>query len=141
MRQKSSGETARPILLFDGVCNLCNGFVQWVVRRDPEAVFRFASLQSDVGQHLLSRAGLPARELSTVVLYQDGEFYTHSDVPLLVALRLGGPWSLLYVLRIVPKPLRDAVYNWVARNRYRWFGKRESCMVPTPELRSRFLDW
>ena len=130
-----------PILLFDGVCNLCNGFVQWVIRRDEKALFRFAALQSDVGQHLLNRAGLSTEELSTVVLYHENTFYTHSDVPLIVLKKLGPPSSILYIFRMVPKSLRDAVYNWVALNRYRWFGKKESCMIPTPELKSRFLDW
>jgi len=128
-----------PILLFDGVCNLCNGFVQFVIRRDPEAVFRFAPLQSEIGQALSRRAGLSAEEISTVVLFHRGRFFTHSDVALEITRLLPGFWPLLYGLRIIPKPLRDAVYNWVARNRYRWFGRQESCMVPTPELRQRFL--
>ncbi len=139
----SSGQAIprdRPILLFDGVCNLCNGFVQWVIRRDPEGHFRFAALQSETGRRLLAEAGMPADALSTVVLYEAGRFFTHSDVPLRVWRQLGGAWSWLYALRVVPRALRDAVYDWVARNRYRWFGRREQCMIPTPELRARFLD-
>jgi predicted DCC family thiol-disulfide oxidoreductase YuxK len=130
---------SHPILLFDGVCNLCNSFVQFVIRRDPEAVFRFAPLQSEVGQELAARAGFPVDELSTVILYHQGRFYTHSDVALEVVRRLPGGWSLLYGLAIIPKSIRDAIYNWVARNRYRWFGKRESCMMPTPDIKRRFL--
>lgn len=129
----------KPILLFDGVCNLCNGFVQFVIRRDPKGKFRFAALQSEIGQTLLRQANMPTEELSTVILYENGKFYTHSSVPLLVVKRFGGAWPLLYGLVIVPKFIRDGIYNWVARNRYRWFGKRESCMIPTPELKSRFL--
>ena len=129
-----------PILLFDGVCNLCNGFVQFVIKRDKKAVFRFAALQSDLGKELSATAGLPAHSMDTVVLYENNRFYTHSDVGLRVARRLNGLWPLAYALVIIPKFIRDGIYNLVAKNRYRWFGKRESCMVPTPELRSRFLD-
>lgn len=129
-----------PILLFDGVCNLCNGTVQWIIRHDPAGRFRFAALQSPAGQRLLRRAGLPVDALDTVVLYEQGRFYTHSDVPLRVCRQLGAPWSWLYPLRFVPGALRDAVYRWVARHRYRWFGRRDQCMIPTPELRARFLD-
>ncbi|MCB0631988.1 MAG: thiol-disulfide oxidoreductase DCC family protein [Saprospiraceae bacterium] len=128
-----------PILLFDGVCNLCNAFVQFVIRHDPEAVFRFTPLQSEIGQELSAKAGFPVNELSTVILYYRGRFYTHSDVALEVVRRLPGIWSMLYGFVIIPKFLRDAIYNWVARNRYRWFGKRESCMMPTPDVKRRFL--
>lgn len=121
-----------PILLFDGVCNLCNGFVQFVIKRDKKAVFRFAALQSDLGKELSATAGLPAHSMDTVVLYENNRFYTHSDVGLRVARRLNGLWPLAYALVIIPKFIRDGIYNWVAKNRYRWFGKRESCMVPTP---------
>lgn len=132
--------TDKPILLFDGVCNLCNGFVQFVIQRDPAGTIRFASLQSEAGQTLLRAAQMPAEELSTVVLYENGRFYTHSDVPLLVVRKFGGAWPLLYGFVIIPKFIRDSIYNWIARNRYRWFGKRESCMIPTPNLKARFLD-
>lgn len=128
-----------PILLFDGVCNLCNSFVQFVIQRDPEAIFRFAPLQSEIGRELSARAGLPLDELNTVVLYHNDRFYIHSDVALQVVRRLPGFWSVLYGLNVLPKSLRDSIYNWIARNRYRWFGKRESCMMPTPDLKRRFL--
>lgn len=128
-----------PIVLFDGVCNLCNAFVQFIIQRDPDAVFRFSPLQSEIGQSLLKEAGLPTSELSTVILYNKGVFYTHSDVALQVVRHLPGFWSLLYSLRIIPKSIRDVIYDWVAQNRYRWFGKQESCMMPTPELQKRFL--
>lgn len=137
--ENSENQFEHPILLFDGVCNLCNTFVQFVIQRDPEAVFRFAPLQSEIGRELSERAGLPLDELNTVVLYDRGRFYTHSDVALQVVRRLPGLWPLLYGFTILPKFFRDAVYNWVARNRYRWFGKRESCMMPTPDLKRRFL--
>jgi predicted DCC family thiol-disulfide oxidoreductase YuxK len=128
------------VILFDGVCNLCNGFVQFLIERDPKRRYRYASLQSETGQALMRSAGLPADEINTVVLMEEGKAYTHSDVALRVARHMVGLWPLATVLYIVPKFLRDAIYNWVARNRYRWFGKKEACMVPTPELKSLFLD-
>ena len=131
--------TDKPILLFDGVCNLCNGFVQFIIRQDPGAKFRFAALQSETGQELLRKARISTTALSTVVLWENGKFYTHSDVPLRVVRHLGGWWTLFSVFKIIPKSLRDTIYDWIAKNRYRWFGKKESCMLPTPELKARFL--
>lgn len=129
----------KPILLFDGVCNLCNGFVQFLVKKDPKAQFRFTALQSEAGQQLLREAGIAQDELSTVVLFEKGQFYTHSDVPLKVSLYLGGFWRLFYIFKWFPRPLRDAIYKWIASNRYRWFGRKEACMIPTPALKKRFL--
>ncbi len=129
----------KPILLFDGVCNLCNGFVQFIILRDSKAKIRFAALQSAVGQQLLQEAKMPLEELSTVVLWEKGKFYTHSDVPLRVVEYLDGLLPVFSVYIVIPKFIRDAIYNWIARNRYRWFGKKESCMIPTPELKARFL--
>jgi predicted DCC family thiol-disulfide oxidoreductase YuxK len=129
----------QPILLFDGVCNLCDGVVQWVIAHDPAGQFRFASLQSDAGRALLARHGLPPDALDTVVLVDGDRYFRKSDAALEVLRLLGGGWALLAALRAVPRPLRDAVYDWVARHRYRWFGQRAECLVPTPELRQRFL--
>ena len=128
-----------PILLFDGVCNLCNSSVQWVIERDSAAKFRFASLQSETGQRILQEHHLPTGELNTVVLVDSGKVYTCSDVPLRIFGNLGGLWPMLKVLFIVPRPLRNAVYDWIARNRYKWFGKKEACWLPTPALKTRFL--
>ena len=128
-----------PILLFDGVCNLCNASVQWVIRHDVRGDFRFASLQSEAGQALLRQHGLPTDHLDTVVLIDGGKALLRSDVPLRIVKKIGGWWPALAVFGIVPRPIRDTVYDWVAKNRYRWFGRRESCMMPTPELKSRFL--
>jgi predicted DCC family thiol-disulfide oxidoreductase YuxK len=130
----------KSVILFDGVCNLCNGFVQFLIARDPKRRFLYASLQSESGRTIMEALHLNADGLETVVLVEDGKGYTHSDVALRVAGRMGGLWPLFRVFYVFPKPLRDAIYNWVARNRYRWFGKREACMVPTPELKSLFLD-
>jgi predicted DCC family thiol-disulfide oxidoreductase YuxK len=129
-----------PIILFDGVCNLCNGFVQFVIRHDKKGSFKFASLQSDYGASLPGLEAGVVNELSTVVL-QDGDwFYFKLTAALRIARMLGFPFSLAYVFIILPVPLRNAIYDWIARNRYAWFGKREACWLPTPELKGRFLD-
>lgn len=128
------------IVLFDGVCNLCNGAVQFILRHDPQGVFRFASLQSDVGQKLLQQHGLPKDVINTIVLIEHGRPYTHSSAALHIARRLRAPWKLAYAAILVPPPFRDAVYRFIARNRYRWFGQAEHCMLPKPEFKQRFLD-
>jgi predicted DCC family thiol-disulfide oxidoreductase YuxK len=174
-------EAARPILLFDGVCNLCNGVVRFVIRRDPApgsergpgserapasgyasdvgntltpdpspqrrggfasgpGRFRFAALQSEPGQRLLRAHGLPANRLDTFVMIEGGRAYTQSTAGLRVVRRLGFPWSLFYAFIIIPRPLRDAVYTWISRHRYGWFGQREVCMTPSDTDRARFLD-
>jgi len=132
-------KTTHPILLFDGVCNLCDGFVQFVIKHDSDAKFRFAALQSEAGQALLSKKEMDTASISTVVLVIEDQVYTHSDVALEVAHLLGGGWRLLTVFRFLPKGFRDRIYNWVAKNRYRWFGEKDACMIPTPELKERFL--
>lgn len=127
------------VVLFDGVCNLCNGSVQFIIRRDPAGRFRFASLQSEAGQALLRRHGLDPEDLFSVILVEDGRVHSRSDAALRIAGGLSGGWRAAGALRVVPRPLRDLVYGLVARNRYRWFGRRDACMIPTPELRARFL--
>lgn len=128
------------VVLFDGVCNLCNASVQFILKRDVAGAFRFAALQSEAGRRLLEGHGLPADALSTVVVVADGRAYTHSGAALRIARGLGGAWPALGALGVVPRFARDAAYRLVARNRYRWFGRRDECMLPTPELRARFLD-
>ena len=128
-----------PILLFDGVCNLCHGVVQWVISHDPGARFRFASLQSDAGRALLASHRLPPDAMDTVVLIAGDVHWQKSGAALEVLRRLGGAWAFASALRFVPRPLRDVAYDWVARNRYGWFGKQAECWLPTPELRARFL--
>lgn len=127
------------IVLFDGICNLCNGSVTFIMDRDPEGYFRFAPLQSDVAQDLL-RDSAKSKSLSSLVLLEGGQCYSRSTAVLRIARRLRGGWPLLYFLIILPRPIRDYLYSWVASNRYRWFGKTETCQVPTPERISRFLS-
>ena len=128
------------IILFDGVCNLCNGAVQFVIRHDNNNNFRFASLQSETGQALLNRYQLPVNNFNSFVLIKNGKAYTNSTAALKVAKTLSGPVKLLYGFIIVPPFIRNGVYRLIANNRYRWFGKKDSCMIPTPGLRSRFLN-
>ncbi|MFY9341023.1 MAG: thiol-disulfide oxidoreductase DCC family protein [Planctomycetota bacterium] len=129
-----------PLVLFDGVCNLCNGAVQFILRRDPAARFRFASLQSAAARTALAAAGVVGTLPDSIVLLDAGRVRVKSGAALAIARGLRFPWPLLTVFWLVPSPLRDLVYDWIARNRYRWFGKREQCWVPTRELRARFLD-
>lgn len=130
-----------PVVLFDGVCNLCSGSVKWIIRRDPDAVYRFAPLQSDVGREHLLECGLPTDDVETFVLVEDDECYTKSTAALRIAVGLGGIYLVLYPFLYVPRFLRDAVYDFVANHRYDWFGRKDECMVPTPELRDRFLEY
>ena len=131
--------TNKPVILFDGVCNLCNRSVQFVIKHDPEGKFMFTSLQSESGQKLLKEYQLPANEFNSFILLENGRAYTRSTGALKVTRRLKSGWKLLYGFIIVPHFIRDPVYNWIARNRYRWFGKTETCMIPSPELTNRFL--
>jgi predicted DCC family thiol-disulfide oxidoreductase YuxK len=130
---------AAPIVLFDGVCNFCNSSIQFILRRDRSRAFRFAALQSEAGRRLLQQFRLPEDDLESMVLIEDGRAYHRSAAGLRIARRLGWAWPLLYGLIVLPPFLRDAVYNLIARNRYRWFGKQDQCMIPTPDVRDRFL--
>jgi predicted DCC family thiol-disulfide oxidoreductase YuxK len=133
-------DSSHPVVLFDGVCNLCNAAVQFVVRRDRKARFRFAALQSGAAAELLAAAGWHGPRPDSVALVAGGRVLWKSSAALAVARRLGWPWPLLGLFAVVPRPLRDLVYDFVARRRLRWFGRQETCMVPTKELRARFLD-
>lgn len=132
-------ESKSPVILFDGVCNLCSGSVQWVLKRDQKGLIRFASLQSDTGQRLLTRFGLDPAVFDSVVLVDGGRIYTRSEAAFEILRRLGAPWSWLGIFRWIPRRLRDAVYDWIARSRYRWFGRREECWLPRPEWKGRFV--
>ena len=131
---------AAPIVLFDGVCNLCAGFVRFLVPRDPEGVFRFASLQSDVARELLAEHGLAERDLDSIVLIEGDDAYVKSDAVLRIAEHLGGGYALARLLHVLPRRLRDRGYDVVAANRYRLFGRKEQCLLPTGDVRTRFLE-
>ena len=140
MTSETAEELPNRLLFFDGVCNLCNGLVQFIIRHDRHKRFRFASLQSETGRRFLDLHGLAAQDLDSLVYWRKGRALTRSTAALNVARDLGGIWAMGHALIIVPRFLRDAAYDLVARKRYRWFGRRETCMVPTSELRDRFLD-
>lgn len=135
--EKAAG---RDVILFDGVCNLCSAAVDFILDRDPAGNFAFASLQSDAGQEILSHYGLSTDNFNSVVLVKDGKVYQKSRAALEIAAKLNGAWPLLQAFKVVPGFIRNGVYDFIGSNRYRIFGKQESCRFPTPELRSRFLE-
>ena len=126
------------VILFDGVCNFCDHSVQFIIKRDKKALYHFASIQSDAGQEILRKYHVPA-DIDSIILVEGHKYFYKSSAVLRVCKNLKGGWKLLYCLLIVPKPLRDYFYSIVARNRYKWFGKKDSCMLPSPEIRKRFL--
>ena len=127
------------IILFDGVCNLCNGFVVYIIKRDKNNRFRFAALQSEAGEKLLNKFNIDRVNTDSIILVEGDNYYERSSAALHIAKNLSGAFPLLYGFMIIPKFIRDGIYNWIARNRYKWFGKKESCMIPTKELQSKFL--
>ncbi len=127
------------IVLFDGVCNFCNGMVNYIIARDDAEYFKFAPLQSDAGEALVQKYGLDTAETDSVILIENERAYLHSTAALRIARRLGGIVAWTYSFIIVPRPIRDFFYKIFAKYRYRLFGRRDTCMVPTPEIRSRFL--
>jgi predicted DCC family thiol-disulfide oxidoreductase YuxK len=127
------------IVLFDGVCNFCNAGVQFIIRKDNTDYFRFLALQSEKGKKIVEQFHLDPENIQTVILLENGKIYTRSTAAVRIARKLRGGWKLLYGFVIVPAFLRDWVYNIVAKNRYRWWGKQDSCMIPTPEVRKKFL--
>ena len=127
------------IVLFDGVCNLCNGVVRWIIPRDPHAHISFAALQSAIGQELATQHGVDAQQLESLVVIDGARVYTASSAALHICTALTWPWPLVAYLHVMPVRWRDALYHIVARNRYRWFGKRDHCMIPTPNHMQRFL--
>lgn len=128
------------IILFDGVCSLCNSVIQFIIKRDKKNYFSFASLQSVQGQKILSQCNPPPNDVNSFVLVENGKPYTRSTGALKVAKKLNGLWPLLYCFIIIPKFIRDGLYKWIAGHRYKWFGRKNECMIPPAELRARFLN-
>ena len=129
------------IILFDGVCNLCNSFVQFVIKYDKKDTFRFASLQSQTGKEILIHLDLYYKKMDSVCYFESGiAYYLKSDAAIEIMKKLGGIFYLMIVLKIFPKIIRDFVYDFIAKNRYNWFGKKDNCMIPTLELKSKFID-
>ena len=128
------------VILFDGVCNLCNGFVQFIIKRDRNRLFQFASLQSNYSRGLISHFNLPLTATGTVILYHDGKVSVESDASIEIISSLGGMWKFVRVFKIFPRFIRNGLYRLLARNRYRLFGKTDQCMVPSDNTKDRFLD-
>jgi predicted DCC family thiol-disulfide oxidoreductase YuxK len=130
----------QPIILFDGVCNFCNSAVNFVIKRDKKGRLFFTPLQSSTGQQLLKQYDLPLTEMNSFVFIDKGKAYTRSTASLKVCRYLGGLWPLCYGFIIVPAFIRNGIYDWISGNRYKWFGVREQCMIPPPEVKARFLS-
>ena len=128
------------IVLFDGVCNFCNGSVNFMIGHDTAGYFKFAPLQSETGRALLGKFGIDTTETDSIILVEDDKAYTHSTAALRIARKLDGLWGWFYIFRFVPRPIRDLFYRLFAKYRYRLFGKKDVCMMPTPELREKFLQ-
>ncbi len=129
----------KSVVFFDGVCNLCNSSIQFIIKHDSKNNFLFAPLQSEDSKKLLNQHKYTIYELNTVVLLKDGKVFTKSSAALHIAKKLKSFWSILWIFIIIPKPIRDVVYDFIAKNRYKWFGKKESCMLPTAEIKNKFL--
>ena len=129
----------QPIILFDGVCNFCDSTVNFVIKRDRKNLLKFAVLQSSIAKELLKGQAMQANDLSSFIFIENKKVYSRSTAALRVCKYLNGIWPFMYGFIIIPKFIRDAVYNLIARNRYKWFGKKDACMIPTPENKERFL--
>lgn len=130
---------SKGVILFDGVCNFCNSSVNFIIRHDKKDYFRFTPLQSEIGMKISEKYNLDSGNLKSVILVDKGKIYTKTTAALRIAKQLSGAWPVLYVFIIVPPPIRDVVYNIIAKYRYKWWGERDACMIPTPEIRKKFL--
>ena len=133
-------ENVNKIILFDGVCNLCNGAVQFIIKHDDKDIFRFAALQSEVGEKLISERGIDTSNVDSIILIEPGvAYYTKAEAALEIGTELKGYRTLSKFLGLIPNGLSNIVYDFVAKNRYKWYGKKDNCMIPTPELQAKFL--
>ncbi|QSW89150.1 DUF393 domain-containing protein [Flavobacterium endoglycinae] len=130
----------KKIVLFDGVCNLCDGAVQFIIKHDKKDIFRFVSLQSELGKEICNYIGVDQNKIDSIILYNPGvAYYYKSTAVIEIGNDLGGIYSLISAFKILPEKLRNYFYDYIAKNRYKWYGKKESCMIPTPELKAKFL--
>ncbi|WP_264550927.1 thiol-disulfide oxidoreductase DCC family protein [Flavobacterium sp. N2038] len=130
----------KKIILFDGICNLCDSAVQFIIKNDKKDLFRFVALQSDLGKEICNYIGVDQSKIDSIILYHPGvAYYYKSSAVIEIAEDLGGIYSVLSICKIFPEKLRNIIYNYIAKNRYKWYGKKESCMIPTPELKAKFL--
>nr|WP_299068330.1 thiol-disulfide oxidoreductase DCC family protein [uncultured Allomuricauda sp.] len=133
-------ENDKKIILFDGVCNLCNGAIQFIIKRDKKDMFRYAALQSEIGERLIAERSIDTTKVDSIILIEPGvAYFTKSDAALHIGKSFGGLWKALAIFTWIPTTFRDTIYDLVARNRYKWFGKKDQCMIPTPELQAKFL--
>ncbi|WP_298869330.1 thiol-disulfide oxidoreductase DCC family protein [uncultured Allomuricauda sp.] len=133
-------EKEKKIILFDGVCNLCNGVIQFIIKRDKKDLFRYAALQSETGIRLTQERGIDTSKIDSFILIEPGvAYFTKSDAALRIGQDFGGLWKVLAIFTWIPTSFRNVVYDFIARNRYRWFGRKDACMIPTPELQAKFL--
>jgi len=130
----------KKIILFDGVCNLCDSTVQFLIKRDTKDIFRFVAIQSDLGQEIIRHIGIDTSQTDSIILYEPGNaYYYKAEAALKIGKELGGLYSLLTLFTYLPKGLSNIVYDYVARNRYKWYGKKDACMIPTPQMKAKFL--
>jgi predicted DCC family thiol-disulfide oxidoreductase YuxK len=130
----------KKIILFDGVCNLCDATVQFLIKHDKKDIFRFVAIQSEIGRQIIKHIGIDTSKTDSIILYEPGNaYYYKAEAALKIANQLGGVYSLLSVFLLLPKRLSNVVYDYIARNRYKWYGKKNDCMIPTPAMKSKFL--
>lgn len=130
----------KKIILFDGVCNLCDATVQFIIKRDKKDVFRFVALQSDLGHEIVNHIGVDTSKTDSILLYEPGHaYYYKAEAAIRIAAELGGIYTLMNIFSVLPNVFSNLVYDYVARNRYKWYGKKEECMIPTPEMKAKFL--
>jgi predicted DCC family thiol-disulfide oxidoreductase YuxK len=131
----------KKIILFDGVCNLCDAAMQFIINHDKKDTFRFVSLQSDLGKKIITHLGIDSTKIDSIVLYEPGQaYYYKSQAALKIANELGGIYALFHIAAILPKSILNLIYDYIAKNRYKWYGRKESCMVPSPEVSAKFLE-